>query len=49
VDDIAAAVTKVRALGGMAEEPTESKSGWGSRCRDDQGVAFDLWQPAPGF
>ena len=49
VDDIAAAVAKVRALGGMAEEPAETKSGWGSLCRDDQGVAFNLWQPASGF
>ena len=49
VDDIRAAVAKVRALGGKAEEPSESKSGWCCLCHDNQGVPFDLWQPAPGF
>jgi len=49
VDDIRAAVAKVRALGGKAEEPTESKSGWCALCHDNQGVSFDLWQPALGY
>ena len=49
VPDIRAAIAKVRALGGTAEEPMQSKSGWGSLCRDDQGVPFNLWEPAPGF
>lgn len=49
VDDIAAAVAKVRALGGKAQEPTASPSGLGSLCHDDQGVPFNLWQPSPGF
>lgn len=49
VDDIRAAVAKVRALSGTAEEPTETKTGWGCLCHDDQGVPFNLWQPAPGF
>lgn len=48
VDDVRAAVARVRALGGRAEEPQESPSGLSADCRDDQGVAFGLWQPAPG-
>ena len=49
VDDIAAAVAKVRALGGHADQPQESPSGWNAACRDDQGTHFNLWQPAPGY
>jgi uncharacterized protein len=49
VDDINAAVGRVRDLGGEAGEPKESDSGWASDCRDDQGTHFSLWQPAPGF
>jgi uncharacterized protein len=49
IDDIRAAIAKVRALGGNAEEPTETTTGWGCLCHDDQGVPFNLWQPAPGF
>jgi uncharacterized protein len=49
VQDIGAAVTRVRELGGHAEDPKQSPSGWGSACRDDQGTQFNLWQPAPGY
>ena len=49
VDDIQKATALVRGLGGTAEVPSESASGWGSACTDDQGTKFNLWQPAPGF
>ena len=46
VDDIHAAVSHVRELGGEADEPQEIASGWMARCRDDQGTAFNLWAGA---
>ncbi|MDX2165786.1 MAG: VOC family protein [Deltaproteobacteria bacterium] len=49
VDDIGAAVARVRELGGVASPPSESPSGWSADCRDDQGTRFSLWQPAPGY
>ena len=49
VDDINAAVARVRALGGEAADPAQSDSGWHTDCRDDQGIRFSLWQPAPGL
>ena len=49
VDDIHGTVTRVRALGGRAEEVTTSASGLGCLCHDNQGVPFHLWQPAPGY
>ena len=49
VADIEDAIARVRANGGSAEPVWESKSGRGASCRDDQGVAFSLWEPAPGF
>ena len=49
VAEIQAAVARVRALGGQSDEPQESASGWSADCRDDQGVRFSLWQPAPGY
>ena len=49
VDDIHAAAAQVRALGGQADEPRESPTGWSTACRDDQGTHFNLWQPAPGL
>jgi uncharacterized glyoxalase superfamily protein PhnB len=49
VDEIGAAVTAVRRLGGTVDEPTQYPSGWNASCTDDQGVAFDLWEPAPGY
>ena len=46
VDDIAAAVRRVRDAGGQAEEPMQRRFGWHASCTDDQGAAFNLWQPA---
>jgi uncharacterized protein len=45
VDDIDAAVARVRALGGEADDPSEIASGFMARCTDDQGVSFGLWAP----
>ena len=49
VGDIEAAIERVRAHGGSSEPVSESPSGKGASCRDDQGVPFSLWEPAPGF
>jgi uncharacterized glyoxalase superfamily protein PhnB len=46
VDDIAAAVNRVRAAGGHADEPERKPYGLLAECVDDQGTAFRLWQPA---
>jgi predicted enzyme related to lactoylglutathione lyase len=46
VTDIAAAVAKLRELGGAAPDPVESKSGWS--CRVD-GDVLGMWQPADGY
>jgi uncharacterized glyoxalase superfamily protein PhnB len=45
VDDIAAAVERVRAAGGHADEPVRRRFGLLAECVDDQGVTFRLWQP----
>lgn len=45
VADIHAAVTRVRELGGSADEPEEISSGYMAHCRDDQGSHFSLWAP----
>lgn len=45
VDDVAAAVARIRQLGGHADEPQESASGAYADCRDDQGVHFSIWAP----
>jgi uncharacterized glyoxalase superfamily protein PhnB len=45
VDDIAAAVERVRAAGGHAERPDRRPYGLLAECTDDQGTAFHLWQP----
>ena len=47
VDDIAAAVDRVRAAGGHAGEPERRPFGLLAECVDDQGGTFHLWQP-PG-
>ncbi len=49
VDDIQAAVSRVRQLGGQADEPVLYASGWSATCHDDQGLAFYLSEPAPGY
>jgi uncharacterized glyoxalase superfamily protein PhnB len=46
VDDIAAAVERVRAAGGRAGQPEPKPYGLLAECADDQGAAFHLWQPA---
>jgi len=46
VDDIAAAVERVRAAGGHADEPERKPYGLLAECVDDQGATFRLWQPA---
>ena len=46
VDDIAAAVDRVRAAGGRADEPEREPFGLLADCIDDQGTTFHLWQPA---
>ena len=45
VDDIAAAVERVRTAGGRADEPERQPYGLLSECVDDQGTTFRLWQP----
>jgi predicted enzyme related to lactoylglutathione lyase len=42
VDDIAAAVERVRAAGGTATDPVAQPYGWTSECVDDQGTRFYL-------
>ena len=46
VDDIAAAVERVRTAGGRAGAPDRKPYGLIAECADDQGTAFRLWQPA---
>ena len=46
VDDIAAAVTRVREAGGEAQDAVREPHGLMSECVDDQGTRFQLWQPA---
>ena len=47
VSDIEAAVSRVRELGGHADEPGPPEAtGRYATCRDDQGVAFGLHEPA---
>jgi uncharacterized glyoxalase superfamily protein PhnB len=46
VDDIAAAVERVRSAGGHAYEPERKPYGLLAECVDDQGATFRLWQPA---
>lgn len=45
VDDVAAAVSRVRAAGGQAEDADRRPYGLLVECSDDQGVRFQLWQP----
>ncbi|MGH8932823.1 MAG: VOC family protein [Egibacteraceae bacterium] len=44
VDDVAAAVTRVRAAGGTATDPVQMPYGITSDCADDQGTRFYLGQ-----
>jgi len=45
VDDITAAVERVRAAGGHADRPGRTPYGLIAECVDDQGATFRLWQP----
>ena len=49
VDDIHAAVAKVRERGGQAGEPVLYDSGWSADCTDDQGTPFNLSVPAAKY
>lgn len=49
IRDLEAMTARVRELGGDVEPTTESPSGLGAVCTDDQGTTFNLWQPAPGY
>lgn len=44
VDDVAAAVARVRALGGTATDPEQMPYGITAECEDDQGTRFYLGQ-----
>jgi predicted enzyme related to lactoylglutathione lyase len=55
VDDIGAAIERVRELGGVVEdmdvegdEASQQRHGRFKLCRDDQGSPFGLHQPPPG-
>lgn len=48
VDDVDAAVTRVRAAGGRAEEPNEAPYGRVANCVDDQGAPFAVFRPPAG-
>jgi predicted enzyme related to lactoylglutathione lyase len=43
VDDLEAAIERVRELGGEAGEPRPGGEGRSVECRDDQGTSFHLW------
>lgn len=45
VDDIEAAVERVRGAGGSSEGAERKPYGLLAECADDQGVRFQLWQP----
>jgi predicted enzyme related to lactoylglutathione lyase len=46
VDDLDAAMGKVRELGGeVVDEPQSAGEGRSVECRDDQGTSFHLWAP----
>lgn len=48
VDDVDAAVGRVRAAGGTAAEPRETPYGRSADCEDDQGTGFALHNATPG-
>jgi PhnB protein len=49
VDDIEPYAAKVEELGGQVLTRNQYASGGNAECVDDQGVRFDLFQPAPGY
>lgn len=48
VEDIEAAIERVRAAGGRAGEPSRAPYGLMAGCTDDQGTVFALYQPPGG-
>jgi predicted enzyme related to lactoylglutathione lyase len=46
VDDIQAAIERVRAAGGTAEEPTREPWGLSAMCTDNQGGRLTVYEPA---
>jgi predicted enzyme related to lactoylglutathione lyase len=48
VDEIGAAVARVRAAGGRADEPSEEPHGLTAMCADVEGTAFALFEPPAG-
>lgn len=48
VADVDAAVERVRAAGGSAEQPADQPYGRLAACTDDQGMGFDLYAPRAG-
>ncbi|MBM3674008.1 MAG: hypothetical protein FJW88_03475 [Actinobacteria bacterium] len=49
VPDLQAAIVRVRELGGEVVTVERYATGGAAVCRDDQGVEFDLHEPAPGY
>jgi uncharacterized glyoxalase superfamily protein PhnB len=49
VADVEEAAARVRELGGQVLEITTYPSGGNAVCLDDQGLRFELFQPAPGY
>jgi predicted enzyme related to lactoylglutathione lyase len=43
VDDLEAAMEKVRELGGVTDDPQPGGTGRSVKCSDDQGSSFHLW------
>jgi hypothetical protein len=46
VDDLDAAMAKVRELGGETGDPQPGGPGRSVECHDDQGTSFHLWAPS---
>jgi uncharacterized glyoxalase superfamily protein PhnB len=49
VTDLPAALERIRAAGGQVLDQQSYASGGNARCRDDQGVEFELYQPNVGY
>jgi uncharacterized glyoxalase superfamily protein PhnB len=49
VTDLEATLDRIRAAGGEVLDQEVYASGGNARCRDDQGVEFELYQPNPGY
>lgn len=49
VDDVDAAVARIRELGGEATDTQEVASGWIADCKDDQGLPFSIGKLRPEY